>query len=213
MAQFSLSDAQPFNCKKKANPSRNKLARQYTITLVVEGATNIIEDVVTWQDKGAGRDWYEATSVLGIKMYKHNPEKYNSNETEWKLWNQNDVVRANTPSLYGQFVVEAEEHNCSGKVPVNVLVQDRGACFCIPKIDLLIDLRNPPTHPPRSIDRYTLDSTCWSAEGSWKQSARKARENKAKIEHSLFPNRSLLLRVLVEVKKGLPGGPDPRMVR
>ncbi len=126
MAQFSLSNAQPFICKKAANPSRNKLARQYTFTLVVEGATNIIEDEVTWQDKGAGRDWYEATvSVMGIKMYKHQPEKYNSNETEWKLWRQHDVVRANTPTLYGQFVVEAEEHNCDGKVLVNVLVQDR----------------------------------------------------------------------------------------
>ena len=78
-----------------------------------------------WQDKGQGRDWYEANlSPMGLKMYKHS-EKYNSNETEWDLWNQHEVVRANTPRLYGQFVVYAQEHNCDGPVSVNVLVQDR----------------------------------------------------------------------------------------
>ena len=125
MAQSSLSNAQPFSCNKAKNPSRNKLARSYTFTLVVPGATNHIVDEATWQDKGQGRDWYEATlSPMGLKMYKHF-EKYNSNETEMDLWNQHEVIRANTPRLYGQFVVDAEEHNCDGPVRVNVLVQDR----------------------------------------------------------------------------------------
>ena len=126
MAQFSLSKARPFPCNKGKNPSRNKLCQEYTFTLVVAGATDTIVDVATWQDKGAGRDWYEAKeSVMGFKMYKHQPEKYNSNETEMDLWNQHEVIRANTPRLYGQFVVDAEEHNCDGPVRVNVLVQDK----------------------------------------------------------------------------------------
>ena len=125
MAQLSLSHAQPFSVKKAKNPSRNKLAQTYTFTLVVPGATNPIVDEATWQDKGQGRDWYEAKrSPMGLKMYKHSPQ-YTSNETEWKLWSQHDVVRANTPRLYGQFVVNAQEHNCDELVQVNVLVQDR----------------------------------------------------------------------------------------
>ena len=36
---------------------------------------------------------------------------------------------------------------CKGTGKVGTI----SACVCIPKIDLLIDLRNPPTHPDRSI--------------------------------------------------------------
>ena len=72
-----------------------------------------------------GRDWYEATSYsMGLKMCKHSPQ-YTSNETEWALWEQHDVVRANTPRLYGQFVVSVPEHNRDQPVLLNVLVQDR----------------------------------------------------------------------------------------
>ena len=41
-------------------------------------------------------------------------------------------------------------------VAMAVAVADVGAvsdCFFIPEIEVLIDLGNPPTHPPRLIDR------------------------------------------------------------
>ena len=83
MAQLSLFRAQAFAVKKKENPSVNKLAQTYGFILDVPGATTHIVDEATWQNKGAGRDWYEATkSHVGLKMYKHQPGKYNSNETE-----------------------------------------------------------------------------------------------------------------------------------
>ena len=123
MAQFSLSGAQHFNCKKSANPSRNKLCKTYTFSLKVPGAMNSIVDEATWQNKGQSRDWYEATSFpMGLKMYKHSSQ-YTSNETEWALWEQHDVVRANTPRLYGQFVVQPVP--LGHAVPLDVLVQDR----------------------------------------------------------------------------------------
>ena len=95
------------------------------MTLTLSGGASSIVDTCVWQNKGAGRDWYEAKgSPVGLKMYKDNP-KYSSNETEWKLYQSNDVVRANAPKIYGQFLVFSEEHDFKTRVALSVLVQER----------------------------------------------------------------------------------------
>ena len=108
---------------KKANPTRNKLLKAYDMTLTLSDGTSIVDKCV-WENKGAGRDWYEAlSSPVGLKMYRDSPQ-YSSNETEWRLYQANGVVRANAPRFHGLFLVDAEEHNCY-PVRLNVLVQEK----------------------------------------------------------------------------------------
>ena len=108
---------------KKANPTRNKLLKAYDMTLTLSDGTSIVDKCV-WENKGAGRDWYEAlSSPVGLKMYRDSPQ-YSSNETEWRLYHANGVVRANAPRFHGLFLVDAEEHNCY-PVRLNVLVQEK----------------------------------------------------------------------------------------
>ena len=110
---------------KKANPTRNKLLKAYDMTLRFSDGTSTIVDRCVWENKGAGRDWYVAqSSPVGLKMYIDSPQ-YVSNETEWRLYQANDVVRANAPKMYGHFLVDAEEHNCLHRVRLNVLVQEK----------------------------------------------------------------------------------------
>ena len=98
--------------------------RVYEMKLERGGGAPDIVETCEWQNKGAGRDWFEAKDKpIGFKMYP-DASKYTSNETEWALWNSNEVVRQNSPTLYGHFKVFAEEH-CGYEVAVSVLVQER----------------------------------------------------------------------------------------
>ena len=109
---------------KRSNPSRNKFMRVYEMKLERGGGAPDIVETCEWQNKGAGRDWFEAKDKpIGFKMYP-DASKYTSNETEWALWKSNEVVRQNSPALYGHFKVFAEEH-CGYEVAVSVLVQER----------------------------------------------------------------------------------------
>ena len=70
------------------------------------------------------------------------------------------------------------------------------------------------THPPTQIDRSLHPGFCLLVNrGELETISQEGERAQSQNWAFLFPNRSLLLRVLVEVKKGLPGGPDPRMVR
>ncbi|MGI9555265.1 MAG: hypothetical protein ACR2M9_00170 [Cyanophyceae cyanobacterium] len=111
---------------KKQNPSRNKLLREYEMTLTPgDGACPIVDRCV-WQNKGTGRDWYEAKGCpIGLKIHRHDSKWDDSNEAEWKLYLSNEVVRANAPKMYGHFVVFSEEHDFMTPVALNVLVQER----------------------------------------------------------------------------------------
>ena len=110
---------------KKANPTRNKLLKAYDFKLTLSGGAISVEDRCVWENKGAGRDWYAAvSSPVGLKMYKHGPQ-YSSNETEWRLYQSNAVVRDNAPKMYGYFLVDAEEHDFNTRVCLNVLVQEK----------------------------------------------------------------------------------------
>jgi hypothetical protein len=123
MTSFTLSGTQHWDCKKKLNPSVNKLLWKYSFVLEMPETEHSIRDVVEWQNKGGGRDWYEGTSI-GLKMLKRNPI-YNVNITEWDLWQHDERVRVNTPRCYGRFLVSAPEHSHQRHVLLDVLVQDR----------------------------------------------------------------------------------------
>ena len=89
-----------------------------------DGACPIVDRCV-WQNKGPGRDWYEAKGCpIGLKIHRHD-SKYDSNEVEWKLYLSNEVLRANAPKMYGHFVVFSEEHDFMTPVALSVLVQER----------------------------------------------------------------------------------------
>ena len=64
------------------------------------------------------------------------------------------VVRQAAVALSSIMVVAAgSEHSC--RAYASIILEssqcDTGHCVFIPEIDLLVDLRNPPTHPDRSI--------------------------------------------------------------
>ena len=122
---MELRAVAPFEVQnKKSNPSVNKFQRVYEMTLKPKGGAPVIVEDCEWQNKGAGRDWFEGKArPIGFKMYK-DESKYTTNEIEWDLWNSNDVVKANSPAFYGHFKVLAEEHN-GYKVGVSVLVQEK----------------------------------------------------------------------------------------
>ncbi len=128
MASYSLKveKLEWFGCKKKANPSVNKLLKEYRLTLTPSGAdATPIEDKIVWAAKGAGRDWYPADlHPIGLKMHRDGPQ-YTANETEWELYQKNEVVRANAPRFYGHYKIFVEEHDFSTPVRVNVLVQEK----------------------------------------------------------------------------------------
>ena len=121
-----LRKAAWFEDSRKKNPSRNKLLREYEMTLTPgDGALPIVDRCV-WQRKGTGCDWYEAKGCpIGLKIHRHDSKWDDSNEAEWKLYLSNEVVRANAPKMYGHFVVFSEEHDFMTPVALNVLVQER----------------------------------------------------------------------------------------
>ncbi len=123
---LELEKREYFECNKKANPSVNKLLKVYHMTLTPSGVdATPIADRIVWANKGAGRDWYPAEShPIGLKMYRDG-KQYFSNETEWQLYQENAVVRSNSPKLYGHFKISVEEHDFQTEVLLSVLVQSK----------------------------------------------------------------------------------------
>jgi hypothetical protein len=123
MTSLTLTGTEHFSGNKKANSSVNKLQKKYRFVLELQRpAQHAATELVEWQNKGAGRDWYEGT-WLGLKIYKQGPN-YTDNTSEWRIWRENEVVRENTPRCYGQFEVSAPDHN-ETHVMLDVLVQDK----------------------------------------------------------------------------------------
>ena len=127
MAEYDLvlEKAEYFATNKKANPSRNKLLKSYHMTLTPSSGASSVVDTCVWTNKGGTRDWYAAvSSPVGLKIHRDNPH-HTVNDTEWNLYRSNPVIRANSPRMYGHFLICAEEHDFETTVLLNVLVQEK----------------------------------------------------------------------------------------
>ena len=127
MAEYGLvlEKAEYFAINNKTNPSKNELLKSYHMTLTPSGGASSVVDTCVWTDKGGRRDWYAAVSCpFGLKIHRDNPH-HPVNDTEWNLYRSNLVIRANSPRMYGHFLICAEEHDFETRVLLNVLVQEK----------------------------------------------------------------------------------------
>jgi hypothetical protein len=119
---LSFNALEPF-ASRKSNPSVNKLAKAYQFDFVREGGTSIV-GIATWVTKGAYRDWLESgDGSIGFKVSR-SPTENTQNESEYRFWLGNLVIRDHCPPTHGLFVVEALIHG-GEKAMLSILVQDK----------------------------------------------------------------------------------------
>ena len=106
-ASVILSPVQAYPSRKECR-SRHQMAQTYQATLQLPDSGKVIEDLITFLDKGAGRNCYVFSNhPLVLKEYVVDP-KHTTHATEMRIYNERLDLRPFMPTIFAHFQSEAK---------------------------------------------------------------------------------------------------------
>ncbi len=110
---------------RKECRSGHQMARTYQARLQLPDSDKVIDDLITFLDKGAGRNVYVFSNhPLVLKEYVAN-DAYSTHATEMKIYNERLDLRPFMPIIYGHCQSQAQASHAGYDQVLDVLIVEK----------------------------------------------------------------------------------------